>query len=78
MNRLSRVLSLLLATFISVAPALASDSFTVILDGLQSPRGLTFGPGGRLYVAQAGTGGTSGKITEIRYPDQRISPCGTS
>lgn len=48
----------------------ASDPFRVVADGLQSPRGLTFGPGGRLYVAQAGAGnGTAtGKITEIRDP----------
>src|SRR5262249_10987387 len=46
--------------------------FTVVADGLESPRGLAFGPGGRLYVAQAGEGGGSatGKITEIRYPWQ--------
>ena len=36
--------------------------------GLNSPRGLTFGPGGRLYVAQAGSGGNNGKITEISNP----------
>ncbi len=48
--------------------ALAVDPYTVVLGGLQSPRGLSFGPGGLLYVAQAGAGGFSGKITEIRYP----------
>ena len=57
------------------SPSVASlaDSptfFTVVADGLLSPRGLTFGPGGRLYVAQAGEGGgtLTSKITEIRYP----------
>src|SRR6266480_6730609 len=49
-------------------PALAAGQYTTVLGGLQSPRGLTFGPGGRLYVAQAGSGGTSGKITEIVNP----------
>jgi len=39
-----------------------------VLDGLQSPRGLAFGPGGRLYVAQAGSGDSTGKVTEIRNP----------
>jgi hypothetical protein len=29
---------------------------------------LTFGPGARLYVAQAGSGATNGKITEISNP----------
>jgi len=57
-----------LTAFVAIAPAIASEPFTVVLDGLQSPRGLTFGPGGRLYVAQAGNGGNTGKITEIRYP----------
>ena len=58
--------------FVSLATvaAFAGGPFTVVADGLQNPRGLAFGPGGRLYVAQAGTGGGtfSGKITEIRYP----------
>jgi glucose/arabinose dehydrogenase len=42
----------------------ADPPFTVVVGGLQNPRGLTFGPGGRLYVAQAG----AGKISEIRKP----------
>lgn len=57
---------------LAVAPAFAAGPFTVVANGLQNPRGLTFGPGGRLYVAQAGAGGATltGKITEIRYPWQ--------
>ena len=46
----------------------AQDQFTVIAPGLQSPRGLTFAPGGRLYAAVAGSGGNTGKIIEIRNP----------
>src|SRR5204863_9657818 len=46
----------------------ADPPYTVVADGLQSPRGLTFGPGGRLYVAQAGSGGNTGAVTEIRNP----------
>jgi hypothetical protein len=68
MKPLLRILGLLLATMFPIAHAVAADPFAVVLSGLQSPRGLAFGPGGRLYVAQAGNGGTSGKITEIRYP----------
>lgn len=54
----------------AAAPAADSPWFTVVADGLESPRGLTFGPGGMLYVAQAGEGGATftGKVTEIRYP----------
>ena len=56
----------LLATALLAFPAFADDPYTVVASGLRSPRGLTTAPGGRLYVAQAGTGGNSGKITEIR------------
>jgi hypothetical protein len=41
--------------------AVAADApYQVIAGGLHSPRGLTFGPGGRLYVAEAGQGGSGG------------------
>src|SRR6266496_5872903 len=53
----------IVCALLTIAPAIASGQFTVVLDGLQSPRGLSFGPGQRLYVAQAGSGGTTGKIT---------------
>lgn len=68
MKNASQVFAFAFAIFVSIGSALAAEPFTVIVSGLQSPRGLTFGPGARLYVAQAGNGGTSGKITEIRYP----------
>jgi len=49
--------------------------YEVVADGLHSPRGLTFGPGERLYVAEAGSGGTTqvpighdGAIREIVGP----------
>lgn len=44
----------------------ADPPYTVVTGNLSSPRGLTFGPGGRLYVAQAGSGGNTSKISEIR------------
>ncbi len=68
MKLASRIFGAALLTSVTIAPALAVEPFTVVLDGLQSPRGLSFGPGGRLYVGQSGNGGTSGKITEIRSP----------
>src|SRR5580765_1741714 len=67
------------ALFVPAADAQAS--FTVVASGLTTPRGLTFGPDGKLYVAEAGSGGdeqfawvppfqsaklgTTGRITRI-------------
>ncbi len=68
MKLASRLFGAVLLTLLTIAPAIAVDPFTVVVGGLHNPRGLTFGPGGRLYVAQAGTGTDDGKITEIRYP----------
>ena len=58
----------LLLSLFSITSAFAAGPYTVVLDGLQSPRGLAFGPGGVLYVAQAGSGGNTGAVTEIRNP----------
>jgi len=65
-----RFWGVVLFTLLMISPAIAAGPFTVVVGGLQNPRGLTFGPGGRLYVAQAGSGGATatGRITEIRYP----------
>src|SRR6202020_995069 len=48
------------AASIASVPAYAqlSSNATVYASGLQSPRGLKFGPDGDLYVAGAGSGGT--------------------
>jgi hypothetical protein len=56
--------------------AVSADApYQVVADGLHSPRGLTFGPGDRLYVAEAGSGSTAqdpighdGAIREIVGP----------
>ena len=46
---------------LAVAPATAATpAFQVVASGLHSPRGLAFGPGGGLYVAEAGSGGAGG------------------
>src|SRR5580704_16353903 len=40
-----------------------SSNATVFASGLAGPRGLKFGPGGDLYVAEAGFGGTNTTTT---------------
>jgi len=39
------------------ARGVAAAEVTVVMSGLDSPRGLAFGPEGALYVAEAGRGG---------------------
>lgn len=46
------------ATSATIAPE-ASSTPVVYASGLLGPRGLTFGPDGMLYVAEAGTGGST-------------------
>ena len=69
----------------SYAPLHARATLEVVATGLNNPRGLTFGPEGGLYVAEAGTGGAgpciinsnnqfvcygdTGSITRIRLGD---------
>jgi hypothetical protein len=48
-----------------------ANNATVIASGLDGPRGLKFGPDGNLYVAEAGTGGTTstvGTCTQVPSP----------
>lgn len=44
----------------------ADYASTVLLSGLNSPRGLAFGPDGALWVAEAGLAATSGPSTTVR------------
>ena len=36
----------------------AATTWTVVVNGLDNPRGVAFGPEGALYIAQAGSGGS--------------------
>jgi hypothetical protein len=44
-------------------PAAAQSPYTVVMSGLDNPRGLAFAPNGALYVAEAGRGGSGPCIT---------------
>lgn len=59
-TRLLLPATLLAAIYTTAAVAQIGDghNVSVVVKGLQAPRGLRFGPDGMLYVAEAGTGGT--------------------
>jgi hypothetical protein len=78
MKRIGSLCSLLIAAAVgSFAPALSMAQSAiaptpfVVASGLEGPRGLRFGPDGYLYVAEAGTGGTTstaGQCTQVPTP----------
>jgi hypothetical protein len=62
------------AASIASAPVYAqlSSNATIYASGLESPRGLKFGPDGDLYVAEAGTGGTISTVNVC--PKTQVPP----
>jgi DNA-binding beta-propeller fold protein YncE len=60
---------------IAVATSASAASTTVVMSGLDNPRGLDFGPEGALYVAEAGRGGP-GPCINLRGAPQCYGPTG--
>ena len=72
----SRTLSIMVgatlgAALILPASAAAADPGVVVADGLHSPRGLDFGPGGILYAAESGDASNGGAVLEIENSASR-------
>jgi hypothetical protein len=63
------------AALLLVPTAAQADTTTVVMSGLDNPRGLAFGPEGALYVAEAGRGGPGPCIT-LRGEPQCYGPTG--
>jgi hypothetical protein len=56
--RSCRTLAIGAALTLALAAPAASEDLKVVADGLDNPRGLAFGPGNDLYVAESGRGGS--------------------
>jgi hypothetical protein len=76
-SRLRSVLgiALLVAVAATYAPLTAQSSMLVVASGLDNPRGLSFGPDGALYVAEAGRGGTSTLCVPTPEPPFPVIRC---
>ncbi len=69
---MKKLLLLGAAVFALAAPAgVSASTITRIMQGLDNPRGLAFGPEGGLYVAEAGRGGPLSVLC-YAHPDPGI------
>jgi hypothetical protein len=71
---LGTLIALVLAGTGPAASTAFSPNVTVVASGLNNPRGLTFGPDGKLYVAEGGTGGAT--TTTAAQCAQVVPPVG--
>src|SRR5918994_2113021 len=71
------VFALVLALGFSQAGTTAAQGArTVVIGGLDAPRGLTFGPDGKLYVAEAGSGGDEQSAWVPPFQTAKFGPSG--
>jgi hypothetical protein len=73
--RLVLGVALFVSVAVSYAPLTAQSSMLVVASGLDNPRGLSFGPDGALYVAEAGRGGTSTLCVPAPEPPFPVVRC---
>ena len=72
---LSTVVLLAAVGGIASVPGIAQQpSPYVVASGLEAPRGLRFGPDGNLYIAEAGTGGTTSTVGTCKQVPAPIGP----
>jgi hypothetical protein len=74
-RRLILALVVTLAVALTGASGVGAATTSVVMSGLDNPRGLAFGPEGALYVAEAGRGG-SGPCIVLRGAPQCYGPTG--
>jgi sugar lactone lactonase YvrE len=60
---------------LALSGSAAAATVTTVMSGLDNPRGLTFGPQGALYVAEAGRGGAGPCTFSIRPMEAGLPVC---